>query len=94
MTIPWGNHSLNGPLIFFSVILTLLAPGPVDGQGPDRIWGRVETITGEIHEGFIRWDRNEGSWVDLLNGTKDLPDLSYRVWNEAADSAEESVSNI
>jgi len=73
--------------LFLSAIL-VLAPESSEAQGVDRIWGRVETLSGEVHEGFIRWDRNEGSWVDLLNGTKDLPDLSYKVWNESADSAE------
>ncbi len=88
MTIHRGRRSFTGPLILYVVPLILLTPAPASSQGSDRIWGRVETLSGEVHEGFIRWDRNEGSWVDLLNGTKDLPDLSYKVWNESADSAE------
>jgi hypothetical protein len=84
-----GNRSLAGSsLLLASALLLLLVPEPSQAQGVDRIWGRVETLSGEVYEGFIRWDRNEGSWVDLLNGTKDLSDPPYKVWNEATDSAE------
>jgi hypothetical protein len=50
----------------------------------------VETTDGKVGEGFIRWDRNEGSWVDLLNGSKhvSLEGVDFRIWNDAADSAE------
>jgi hypothetical protein len=39
----------------------------------DRLYGRVVTAGGEVFEGYLRWDRNEGSWADLLDGTKELP---------------------
>jgi len=39
-----------------------------------RIYGRITTRNGEVFEGLIRWDRNEASWVDLLNGTKVIYD--------------------
>lgn len=42
--------------------------GPVDGS--DRIYGTVVTRNGARFAGFIRWDRNEGSWADLLDATK------------------------
>lgn len=35
-----------------------------------RIYGRITTDDGEVFEGIIRWDRNEASWVDVLNGDK------------------------
>jgi hypothetical protein len=38
--------------------------------GDDRIYGRVRTIDGRDVTGFIRWDRNEGSWTDILDATK------------------------
>ena len=31
------------------------------------------TAGGEVYEGYIRWDRNEGSWADILNGSKEIP---------------------
>ncbi len=36
-----------------------------------RIYGRITTEDGDTYEGLIRWDKNEASWVDILNGTKD-----------------------
>lgn len=54
---------------------------PVSGDappGPDRLYGTVETAAGDVFEGFIRWDRNEGSWADLLTGSKELPFRNLR----------------
>lgn len=36
-----------------------------------RIYGKIYTIDGDELEGLIRWDKNEGSWVDILNGNKE-----------------------
>ena len=38
-----------------------------------RIYGVITTVDGDDFEGLIRWDKNEGSWVDLLNGNKEIP---------------------
>jgi hypothetical protein len=38
-----------------------------------RIYGIITTVDGDEFEGLIRWDKNEGSWVDLLNGNKEIP---------------------
>lgn len=43
-----------------------------DLQG--RIYGKVITEDGDVFEGVIRWDRNEASWVDILNGDKIMYD--------------------
>jgi len=51
-------------------------------QEVDRIWGRVETQAGRVHEGYIRWDKNEGSWVDLLNGSKEISQEAEDLWEE------------
>lgn len=37
-----------------------------------RIYGKVSTTDGDVYEGLIRWDKNEASWVDMLDGTKEL----------------------
>jgi len=42
--------------------------GPVSGS--NRLYGRVVTRDGGDYTGFIRWDKNEGSWTDLLDATK------------------------
>jgi hypothetical protein len=57
-------------------------------EAAGRIWGRVETVSGRTYEGFIRWDRNEGSWVDVLDGTKDRIPEGYLVWNDRTGTAE------
>lgn len=38
--------------------------------GIDRLYGTVTTAYGDRITGYIRWDRNEGSWTDLLDATK------------------------
>ena len=38
--------------------------------GVNRLYGTVQTRDGEQLTGFLRWDRNEGSWSDLLDATK------------------------
>jgi hypothetical protein len=38
--------------------------------GAQRLYGTVRTQYGKEFTGFIRWDRNEGSTVDLLDATK------------------------
>lgn len=45
-------------------------PSFADDDVDGRIYGRVVTDDGDIFEGLIRWDRNEASWVDILNGSK------------------------
>ncbi|HUH14017.1 MAG TPA: hypothetical protein VMK65_12960 [Longimicrobiales bacterium] len=49
------------------------AVSPQEIPSPDRLYGRITTTDGASFEGFIRWDRNEGSWSDILNGSKQLP---------------------
>ncbi len=47
-----------------------LAPLVERSEGPalvGRLYGNVVTRSGVEFEGYIRWDRNEGSWADLLD---------------------------
>lgn len=49
-----------------------VAPAPLlersTGAALDgRLYGTVVTRSGDEFEGYIRWDRNEGSWADLLD---------------------------
>ncbi len=42
---------------------------------PDRIYGRVTTSSGEVWEGYIRWDRDQATWLATLRGaSKEVPD--------------------
>jgi hypothetical protein len=75
-------------LLILIVVFLFLNPESSSAQETGRIWGVVETTDGRFHEGFIRWDRNEGTWADLLNGTKELDDQAYLVWNDSEGKAE------
>ena len=66
-----------------SLLLVMWLAVPVRSQDGHRIWGEVHTTTGDVHEGFIRWDRNEGSWVDILDGSKEIPEENYFAWLES-----------
>lgn len=69
----------------------LLAGTPaVQDESPDRLYGRIATVDGTVYEGFIRWDNNEGSWADILNGSKELP---YENFEEAERLAGERPRN-
>lgn len=50
------------------VVEPLADIGPVSGD--TRLYGTVVTRRGQAHTGYIRWDRNEGSWSDLLDADK------------------------
>lgn len=62
-----------------SVALSLAAAPQPDTS---RIYGRVTTQQGERFEGYIRWDRNEAHWSDILHASKEIP-AAYRRAGEA-----------
>lgn len=72
-------------LLRWILVLSTLAAAPASPQSADRIWGRVHTTEGEMHSGFIRWDRKEAGWGDILDGARTLPDENYFAWLEAHD---------
>ena len=65
-------------VLFF--VLSIGIPFSLQAQEMERIWGRVTTVTGDVHQGFIRWDRNEGGWADLLDGSKEFSPFLFRDW--------------
>ncbi|NIR41674.1 MAG: hypothetical protein GWO22_38890, partial [Actinobacteria bacterium] len=38
-----------------------------------HLYGRVTTTDGERLEGYLRWDRNEGTRSDFLDASKEIP---------------------
>lgn len=36
-----------------------------------KLYGKITTVQGDVFEGFIRWDKNETTWLDILDGTKE-----------------------
>lgn len=60
--------------------LALMLGLPQEDPPSDRLYGRVTTASGDVYEGYLRWDRNEAGWSDVLDGTKELP------WRNFADA--------
>ncbi len=48
----------------------LLAGAALAADTSGRLYGKITTKDGDTYEGLIRWDKNEASWVDVLDGTK------------------------
>lgn len=69
-----------GSSLLFALSCALGLSGPAWAQDADRIWGQVHTKSGDVYEGFLRWDRNEASWVDILEGSKEVPGENYVAW--------------
>lgn len=70
---------MNSRLTLLTIALCfLIGAAAVTADNSGRIYGKIVTIDGDIFEGYIRWDKNEASWVDKLDGTKDLPDEPKR----------------
>ncbi len=55
-----------------------LAPHNSEATDRGRIYGKITTADGELLEGFIRWDRNEVCWDDVLDGTIDRTERGER----------------
>jgi len=62
-----------GTITGVAALGVLLTLAPQTEPGSERIYGRVLTVSGEELEGFLRWDRNETLWVDLLDGRAFIP---------------------
>lgn len=56
-----------------AVLALTLGGGMLVDRPEDRIYARVTTAGGDVLEGYLRWDRNEASWADFLDGQKELP---------------------
>ena len=61
-----------GSTIWTMLLLTAVTAGPQEAPD-DRLYGRVVTAAGNVHEGWLRWDPNEGSWTHVLDGSKEMP---------------------
>ena len=84
------------PLRVHVAALLLLCAVPLQAQQQDRIWGRVFTEGGEVHEGFIRALRWQAaaSWADLLLASKEIPDEHYQDWLDATRGGEPHVGTV
>lgn len=57
-------------LVVVGIVVSCAASAFADTSG--RIYGKLTTVDGDVYTGLIRWDKNEASWTDILNGNKDL----------------------
>lgn len=56
-----------------TLLFSLVAPVHPEGSDDARLYGRVTTTDGRIAEGWLRWDGNEGSRSDFLDGSREIP---------------------
>jgi hypothetical protein len=60
-----------------AVGLWFLLPADASAES-GRIYGTIRTVDGDEFEGWIRWDKNEAFWDDILDGTKERSTRKYR----------------
>ncbi|MEK7775326.1 MAG: hypothetical protein AAB305_05530 [Candidatus Zixiibacteriota bacterium] len=71
------------------LLISASATRAADSDG--RVYGKITTVDGDVLEGLIRWDKNEGAWVDILNGNKER---SRQVAKRARDSRREKIRGL
>lgn len=62
--------------LFFGVFAMLFTAAALAEEG--RIYGKIYTDRGDVLEGPIRWDKNEASWDDMIDGYKEPTDRAER----------------
>ncbi len=70
-----------------ALVLVLSVHGLWAGNG-DRLYGTITTRQGRVLEGPIRWDRNEASWLDILDAYKKTPEKNREAARRAGLSEE------
>jgi len=61
---------IKAKLAVFLLLIFLIVGSAMADRG--LIYGKVYTVDDEVLEGFIRWDKNEVAWDDVLDGDKEL----------------------
>lgn len=79
-------------LVSATVVVAVAAAGAAHAAAQaDRIWGRVHTVAGELHEGFILWNGpgayDGTNWADVLDGTRAADPEHYEAWLSATGRA-------
>lgn len=82
--------------VVLSVAVLWAATGDLHAQAveraaPDaeRIWAAVETVSGDTLQGFLRWDRDQAGWSDLLTATRGVSRDIQRIWRVATGRGED-----
>jgi len=80
-------------LIVFPIICFFWGLNPAMAE-KNLIYGKIYTDDDEILEGFIRWDKNEATWDDILDGDKDREDRrrsKARRYRDKSDDDDDDV---
>jgi len=59
-------------LLAYTAIFVIALTSAAFADSSGRLYGKLTTTDGDVYEGLIRWDKNEASWTDILNGSKEL----------------------
>ena len=78
---------ISGICVFLLLVFSIAALADNGG----RIYGKLTTVDGDTFEGMIRWDKNEASWCDVLDGTKELPDRDRKSKRKKYRDRESSI---
>lgn len=60
--------------VIIIVLISIFTVAPIYGKNNDQgfIYGKVITLSGETYKGIMRWGKQEYSWDDLFNATKEV----------------------
>ena len=72
--------------------LMMLAISVAADEG--QLYGKIYTVDDEVFEGFIRWDKNEASWCDILDGTKERDSREHRKYRRRDDKRDHKTVKI
>lgn len=78
------------------LLASLVAASPVGAQSDGRIWGRVATTGGEVHEGFLRFhgEQDAASWTDTFRSVDDVPSERRDTWLAASRGGSPFIRTI
>jgi len=69
---------MRSPAFLVALFAAMVLGVAVQAGDTGRIYGKIHTVDGDVFEGLIRWDKNEGGWFDVLDGSKDRFDDDSR----------------
>jgi hypothetical protein len=59
-------------VLAYAAVFIVACATMASADSTGRLYGKLTTVDGDVYEGLIRWDKNEASWSDILNGDKDV----------------------
>jgi len=81
-------------VISLGVLMGLLMLALSASAGEGQIYGKIYTVDDEVLEGFIRWDKNEASWCDIIDGTKERDVKRHRRYRDRDDDRDNRTVKI